>query len=99
MDLSRLLAQKHLYSEERLVEECHTLISRLYPGLAVRWAKIYGKRWAFIKGNQEGLSLHAEKYQLSPHIGIILDNPEAISPEDKKELLAALKECFNHGTG
>lgn len=95
MNFADLKNKRELKDEEVLIEECQQIINRLYPSLKFRWAKIYGKRWSFLKGNGEDLSLYSERYQLSPRTGIILDNPDAISLEDKKELLTALKECFN----
>lgn len=93
------LKNKKGLKEEDLIDECQQIINAIYPALKVRWAKIYGKRWAFIQGNQGELSLYSERYQLSPSIGIILDNPDIISLEDKAKLLASLKECFNDYTG
>lgn len=94
MQISDFKNQIKSKAENSLIDECQSLINQVYPELSIRWAKIYGKRWAFIKGNQTGLSLNSEKYQLNPKLGIILDNPEVISEEQKKGLLALLKECF-----
>ncbi|MBO8158906.1 hypothetical protein [Thermosyntropha sp.] len=94
LNLIDLIPEEKVKDEEDLIEKCHEIIKQIYPDLLIRWAKIYGNRWSFIRGDQTGLSLAMEKHQLTKSVGILLDNPEILTPEQKEELLNGLKEAF-----
>jgi hypothetical protein len=72
----------------------HVALLEQYPGLQMRWVRIYGKRWAHLYGDTEGMSCHPLKMQLNQGYGIYIDNPELIPHGNLEEIIATLKECF-----
>lgn len=83
---------------EELARACNKAILDFYPGLKVRWAKIYGNRWSYLFGNSGEVSLNSKKIRLNDEYGIYIDNSEILKLKELEELIAALKECFKGDT-
>lgn len=79
---------------EELAKAYSKAILDSYPGLKLRWAKIYGNRWSFLFGNSGEVSLNSKRIRLNDRYGIYIDNLEILNLEELEELTAALKECF-----
>ncbi len=89
------LLNNHSYStEEELAKTCNQIILGFYPELKVRWAKIYGRRWSYLYGNSEEISLNFKRIRLNDEYGIYIDNLEILALGELEELTAAMKECF-----
>jgi hypothetical protein len=86
------------HTSEELARYCSQVVISSYPELRVRWAKIYGNRWAYLFGNSEGVSLNSKRIRLNDGYGIYIDNLETLSLKELEELTAALKECFTGDT-
>lgn len=82
-------------SKQKLIETCHQTLIKHYPGLQVRWVRIYGKRWAHLYGDTEGISYQSLKIRLNPFYGICIDNPELIPLSDFDGIINCLKERFD----
>jgi len=83
---------------EKDVEEylrfCDNQILRIYPQIRIRWARIYGSRWAHLLGNFADLSLKPLRVKLNDKYGLLIDNAHSLPPADLQQLIAILKECF-----
>jgi len=80
--------------KQSFITASHQALLEQYPGLQVRWVRIYGKRWAHLYGDSSGISCHALKMQLNQDYGIFIDNPELIPYGNLEEIIATLKEYF-----
>ncbi|MDD3268619.1 MAG: hypothetical protein PHX14_04800 [Syntrophomonadaceae bacterium] len=72
----------------------HQELLQLYPGLLLRWAKIFGSRWAYFYGNSREVALNTVKTTLKPEYGICIDNPDMLGTIELERLVIKLKECF-----
>jgi len=89
------IIDNRFHSKHKLIETCHQTLLKQYPGLQVRWVRIYGKRWAHLYGDMEGISHQSLKMQLNPSYGICIDNPELIPSGDLDGIINRLKERLN----
>ncbi len=81
---------------EEMVTACNQALQELYPELKVRWARIYGPRWAYLCGNSEGISIGFKKIRLNDKYGICIDNAEILSPGEIEDIINSLKEFFSN---
>jgi hypothetical protein len=82
------------FGKQEFIEVFHRALVEQYPGLQVRWVRIYGKRWAHLYGDAGDISCHPFKMQLNQDYGICIDNLELISHQKLEEIIATLKEHF-----
>ncbi|MBC7075250.1 MAG: hypothetical protein H5T98_04115 [Syntrophomonadaceae bacterium] len=80
--------------EKKLALACNQVFMELYPELKVRWARIYGPRWAYLCGGSEEISIAFKKIRLNDRYGICIDNAHILSPGELEEIIDSLKECF-----
>lgn len=80
--------------KQDFIMKFHDALHKQYPGIQIRWMRIYGKRWAHMYGDGTVIALQPLKIQLNQDYGICIDNPELIPSENLDELIAVLKEYF-----
>ena len=81
---------------EQMIIATHQALQRLYPGLQLRWSRVYGRRrWAHIYGESEHLSLRPLRVELGPDYGLYIDNPELIPPSDLDAIIGLLRQALN----
>lgn len=79
------------------IRECQDDLVRAYPELKIRWARIYGKRWAYLYGNSSDVSCQAPlKIEINQDYGLCIDNNGIISVEELDKVVATIKERFSH---
>lgn len=94
------LLEKNLYRASRsssgraLIRQCHCICQEAYPGLALRWARIYGRRWAFVCGEGQAPAYNSIKVELNQDLGICVDNPGVVSLTELEKLINLLREVF-----
>ncbi len=89
------LIEMHYQSSGNIICSCHEALKELYPKLIVRWARIYGYRWAFIHGTiTPDISTALVKLHLNNNYGLFIDNANIITPDDLNEIKNTLKEYF-----
>lgn len=81
MDNTSAVNEVHLDYEQR-INRCHEELSRRYQGLKLRWSRIYGSRWAYFMGGDHTVSFCPMKIQVNSHLGLYIDNPDIVTPED-----------------
>jgi hypothetical protein len=95
-NLSSLIFQ-HYQNNSDIILSCHQTLKEVYPALIIRWARIYGRRWAYIYGSATGdINLATVKVKLNKHYGLCIDNANLISPDELDEIKSTLKELFNN---
>lgn len=78
-----------------LPEACQLAMQQTYPRLLLRWARIYGSRWAYLTGNSANtLCLQPARYIISSEYGIFIDNADVLSPSELEDIVQTLKGCF-----
>ena len=77
------------------IQAHHQVLLDVYPGLQLRWVRIYGKRWDHLYGDAGSFSGQALRTELNSNLGLCLDNPELIPAADLDTIMAELKEQFN----
>lgn len=73
-----------------------------HPGIMLRWARIYGTRWAHLLGEVHELTAIPLKLQINQEYGLIIENPEILSAKDVESIVDLLKGEFGnevHGLG
>lgn len=99
MDSFNSLINKHYQCNSDIVLSCHQALKELYPELIVRWARIYGYRWAFIHGSAVAdISAATLKLRLNDEYGLCIDNAMVITPSQMDEILTTLRSFFNNGS-
>ncbi|MGS0763582.1 hypothetical protein [Syntrophomonas curvata] len=97
MDSLSSLINKHYRYSNDIILSCHQALHELYPELNVRWARIYGRRWAFIHGRAaDAISFSTLKVQLSTNYGLCIDNANTITPPELDAIRTTLREYFRH---
>lgn len=77
-----------------LVEQCQRICREAYPQLSLRWARIYGRRWAHLCGGNQNPVYECRKVKLNQHFGICIDNPGDIGQDELERLINLLREVF-----
>lgn len=91
------LIERHYQSNSDIIHSCHEALKELFPELIIRWARIYGYRWAFIHGTiTPEISTAPVKVRLNDNYGLCIDNASIITPEQLNEIKNTLKEHFNN---
>lgn len=91
------LIEGHYQNNGDIIHSCHEALKELYPELIVRWARIYGYRWAFIHGTiTDNISTGMLKLRLNDNYGLCIDNASIITPEQLNEIKNTLKEYFSN---
>ncbi|NLX01158.1 MAG: hypothetical protein GXY40_01305 [Syntrophomonadaceae bacterium] len=89
------LIERHYKNNGDIIHSCHEALKELYPELIIRWARIYGYRWAFIYGTiTPEISTTLVKVRLSDIYGLCIDNAGVISPDELNIIINTLKEYF-----
>lgn len=97
MDSLRFLIDKYYRLSGDIIRSCHQALHELYPGLKVRWARIYGRRWAFIYGQAaDDISSSTLKIQLNKEYGLCIDNVRTVTPPELDAIKTTLRECLDH---
>ena len=81
---------------EEYLRFCDNQILRIYPQIKMRWARIYGRRWAQLLGNLADIPFKPLRVKLNDKYGLLIDNAHLLPPADLQQLIAILKECFEH---
>lgn len=93
----KFLIERHCQTNGDIICSCHEALKELYPELIVRWARIYGYRWAFIHGIiTDNISTGVLKLRLNDNYGLCIDNANIINPEQLNEIENTLKEYFTN---
>ncbi|MEN6325438.1 MAG: hypothetical protein ABFD18_04395 [Syntrophomonas sp.] len=80
--------------EEEFIRYMNQELLALYPGLIIRWSRIYGSRWAYLWGTSDGIALNPVKVALNHNYGICIDNPEIFIDDELEKIVFNLKESF-----
>ncbi|WP_054693175.1 hypothetical protein [Syntrophomonas palmitatica] len=76
---------------EAVIKSCHQALIDKYPGLQLRWSRVYGKRWSHVYGEGNASSLNKQRVELGPNWGLYIDNPEAVNETELNSIIQALK--------
>jgi hypothetical protein len=97
-DCFNSLIDKHYQHNSDIIISCHQALQELYPGLIVRWARIYGHRWAFIHGSAStDINAVTLKVRLNDEYGLCVDNVRVIPSSQMDEIITTLRSLFNNG--
>lgn len=88
-------AANRLARQQERIAQLHREYSRRYPGLIMRWARIYGSRWAHFLGGSGTVSFAPYKLALNDNFGLCIENPEILDPADLDAIISELKEEFS----
>lgn len=78
-----------------LLQACQLAMQHTYPQLLVRWARIYGSRWAYLAGSSaETVCLQPARFRFSSEYGICIDNADVLSPTELEDIIQTLEGCF-----
>ncbi len=78
-----------------LPEACQLAMQHTYPQLLLRWARIYGSRWAYLTGSSaDTLCLQPARFIISSEYGIFIDNADVLSPSELEDIVHTFKGCF-----
>lgn len=91
------LRRKFQSQPDDFIRACHQVIIQAYPGLILRWSRIYGKRWSYLYGGEEGpdtVGLNALRIKLNSDFGVCIENPDRLTQAELNQLTGLLKECF-----
>lgn len=80
------------------IQVYHQTLVNAFPGLQLRWVRIYGKRWDHLYGEAAAFSGPGLRTRLNANYGLCLDNPELIPNPELETIIAMLKEIFNEDT-
>jgi hypothetical protein len=69
-------------------------LSAAYPGIRLRWAQIYGARWAHLLGEVHELTAIPLRLQINQNYGLLIENPEILGQEDVDFITSVLKGEF-----
>lgn len=95
MNNLNFLIERHYQSNGDIIHSCHQALKELYPELIMRWARIYGYRWAFIHGTvTDNISTSLVKLRLNDNYGLCIDNASIIAPDELNSIKNTLKEYF-----
>lgn len=96
--MNRLLILINQYRSQgdNLIEACHEALRELFPELSFRWARVYGRRWAYLYGDACETGLYSTHIQLNPKYGICIENADRVTTSLLEETVITLKECFAH---
>jgi len=102
-ELKSILEQYPEKDGEEYLLFCDNQILHIYPQIEMRWARIYGSRWAQLLGNFVDIPFKPLRIKLNDKYGLLIDNANSLPPADLEQLIAILKECFEDeplsGTG
>ncbi len=83
-----------LYQElNEIIPACHQALQDMYPGVKVRWARIYGHRWAFQYGDRFD-ELTSIQFKINENTGVIISNEELIPEQELPVVIATLRMCL-----
>lgn len=88
-------AVNRLAQQKELINRLHGELSLQYPGLSMRWSRIYGSRWAHFLGGSADVSFSPLKMVLNQDFGLCIENPEVIARSDLEQIVVQLKGEFN----
>lgn len=94
MQLSQLTGD-HNKDTLAFIQDYHHTLVNAFPGLQLRWVRIYGKRWDHMYGDAGAFSGQALRIKLNTNYGLCLDNPELIPTPELETIIAMLREIFN----
>lgn len=80
--------------EDKLIGYINQELLALYPGLMLRWSKIYGSRWAYLCGSRGEVLLNPVKIALNHDYGLYIDNPDIFNKDELENIILSLKELF-----
>jgi hypothetical protein len=81
-------------SLEDAIASCHKILKERYPQLRFRWCEIHGPRWAHIYGEANELCCDMVRVQLTPELGLCIENASPLPPADVARMVDLLKLCF-----
>ncbi|HWP97681.1 MAG TPA: hypothetical protein VN426_12625 [Syntrophomonadaceae bacterium] len=76
------------------IAQYHEYLTRQYPGLSLRWSRIYGNRWAHILGGRADVVFFPLKVELNQHYGVCIENPEILAEVELGRIITMLREVF-----
>ncbi|MGI6467828.1 MAG: hypothetical protein GXZ09_02565 [Syntrophomonadaceae bacterium] len=65
-----------------------------YPGIKLRWARIYGRRWSHLLGEVHDPTAVPMKLQINNEYGVIIEKHEILAMEDVENIVGLLKGEF-----
>lgn len=80
--------------QQELILRLDQEYNRRYPGLSLRWTRIYGSRWAHFLGRASLSSNYPYKLVLNENFGLWIENPEILDPADLDTIVSELKGAF-----
>lgn len=87
----------HCASLEDAVASCHRILKDRYPGIKLRWSRIYGPRWSHIYGDASDIfCLDTQRVQISKDIGLCIENAADLPRADFARMIDLLKHCFQN---
>lgn len=91
--LTRLAEKIEYYRQQyEPLPSCHQAIIDLYPGAVLRWARIYGRRWEHVGGDQASILAGGRRIQINDHWGLVIDDQGLISDQEMLQIIEVLKE-------
>ncbi|MEN6391238.1 MAG: hypothetical protein ABFD04_12545 [Syntrophomonas sp.] len=87
-------AASGLDQQQERILQLHQEYSHRYPGLSLRWSRIYGSRWAHFLGGGAAVSFAPYKLALNNNFGLCIENPEILDPADLDIIVSELKGEF-----
>lgn len=87
-------AADRLLKQQELILDLHQEYSHRFPGLVMRWSKIYGSRWAHFLGGGTIVSFSSYKLALNNDFGLCIENPEMLNPAVLDTIISELKGAF-----
>ncbi len=75
-----------------VLQACHRAVKELYPGLELRWTKIYGRRWAHIGGDETSMLGAGRRVQINEYWGMVLNEPCPIPEPELVQIVQVLRD-------
>lgn len=77
-----------------ILPSCHQALQDIYPGIQIRWARIYGRRWAFQYGDGFDSLAVTIKYKINEQMGLIINHQELIPEQELPLVINTLRKCL-----
>lgn len=87
-------AVNQMAQQEEMINRWHRELGSRYPDLRMRWARIYGSRWAHFLGGSADVSFFPVKLVLNKDFGLCIENPEVLAPNELDSIISELRGAF-----
>ncbi|HOB11958.1 MAG TPA: hypothetical protein PKO32_02270 [Syntrophomonadaceae bacterium] len=91
--MTKELAERIEYYARQLpvLQACHQAVQESYPGLGLRWTKIYGRRWSHVWGDGTSMLSAGRRVQINESWGMVLNEPCPIPEPELTQMVQVLK--------